>query len=139
MVGGNITSPTLIMQVVHIAHESLDKTLTRLSLLHARCPALKTETLTLPNVEILLHLQISRLHYILRSVPQSWVSDQIRSSRRNSVANMMAALLPLLVYLASVFGLVSAALNLNSFPDVVHERSTYTLSWTATANYVSIA
>lgn len=51
---------------------------------------------------------------------------------------MKTVFLSLIVYLASVCGFVSAVVNLNSFPDIVHEGGTYTLSWTATANYVSI-
>ena len=51
--------------------------------------------------------------------------------------SMKATYVSAVVSLARLFALAGADITLNPFPDVVHVGETYTLTWTATANYVS--
>ncbi|ETN42017.1 uncharacterized protein HMPREF1541_03956 [Cyphellophora europaea CBS 101466] len=48
---------------------------------------------------------------------------------------MKATYVSAVVSLARLFALAGADITLNPFPDVVHVGETYTLTWTATANY----
>jgi hypothetical protein len=51
---------------------------------------------------------------------------------------MKSALLSTAFSLACFFAGATAEVSLGAFPDVVNVGETYTLSWTATVNYVSV-